>query len=49
MKIKVISRNEEEFTKERKLDTLKVFRNLNPVEHPFERAREVYYSTLLYE
>lgn len=44
MKIKVISRNEEEYTKERKLDILKTYKNINPVEHPFEKAREVYFT-----
>lgn len=40
LKIKVLSRNEEDFTRERKRDTMKVFRNPDPQLHPFERARE---------
>lgn len=40
MKVKVINRVEEDFTRERKGDVAKVFRNPDPVVHPFERARE---------
>eukprot|EP00656_Telonema_subtile_P029261 TRINITY_DN3241_c0_g1_i5.p1 TRINITY_DN3241_c0_g1~~TRINITY_DN3241_c0_g1_i5.p1 ORF type:complete len:454 (+),score=97.97 TRINITY_DN3241_c0_g1_i5:197-1558(+) len=40
MKIKTIARSEEDFTRERPRDTLKVHRNLDPALHPFERARE---------
>jgi len=40
MKIKTIARSEEEMTRERPTDTLKVHRNLDPALHPFERARE---------
>ncbi|KAK8807127.1 hypothetical protein WA158_003886 [Blastocystis sp. Blastoise] len=40
MKIKVISRSESDYLKERKGDVDKVHHNLNPVHHPFERARE---------
>lgn len=38
--VKCISRNPEEFTKERKTDTGKLHRNLDPNLHPFEQARE---------
>lgn len=40
MKVKVIARSEEDFTRERKQDVQKVFRNLDPALHPMERARE---------
>ncbi len=40
MKIKVLNRVEEDYTRERKGDVVKVFRNPDPVIHPFERARE---------
>eukprot|EP00741_Cyanophora_paradoxa_P002677 tig00000615_g2597.t1 len=40
MKVKTISRVEEEATKERKSDLQKVQRNIDPLLHPFERARE---------
>jgi WD repeat and SOF domain-containing protein 1 len=40
MKVKVISRSEEEFTKERSQDLKKVFRNLDPALHQFEKAHE---------
>ncbi|KAJ3073439.1 rRNA-processing protein sof1, partial [Quaeritorhiza haematococci] len=40
MKIKTISRSEEEYTRERKNDIYKTQRNLDPALHPFERARE---------
>jgi WD repeat and SOF domain-containing protein 1 len=41
MKIKTISRSEEEFTRERSGDLMKSHRNLDPTIHPLERAREV--------
>jgi len=40
MKIKVISRDEEQYTKEKSTDITKVFRNLDPALHPFEKPRE---------
>lgn len=40
MKIKVISRSEEHYTRDCKGDRVKIHRNLNPSMHPFERARE---------
>ena len=40
MKVKVISRDEGDFTKKRSNDIARVHRNLAPEEHPFERARE---------
>merc|ERR1712166_1448890 len=40
MKVKTIARSEEQMTRERPRDTLKVHRNLDPALHPFERARE---------
>lgn len=40
MKVKVISRSEDEFTRERRQDLQKVFKNLDPSLHPLERARE---------
>mmetsp|Transcript_42190 Transcript_42190/g.98964 ORF Transcript_42190/g.98964 Transcript_42190/m.98964 type:complete len:448 (+) Transcript_42190:87-1430(+) len=40
MKVKIINRSEEEFTRERKSDIVKVYRNPDPAIHPFERARE---------
>ena len=40
MKIKVLNRVEEDFTRERKSDIVKTFLNPDPVLHPFERARE---------
>lgn len=40
MKIKTISRSEEAFTRECKGDVVKVFRNLDPALHPFDKARE---------
>ncbi|EKX50159.1 hypothetical protein GUITHDRAFT_135342 [Guillardia theta CCMP2712] len=40
MKVKVISRNESDYTRERKSDIVKVFHNPDPALHPFERARE---------
>jgi WD repeat and SOF domain-containing protein 1 len=39
-KIKTISRSEEQFTRERPIEISKVFHNLDPNLHPFERARE---------
>ncbi len=41
MKVKTINRSEEEFTRERAQDVVKVHRNLDPALHPLERAREV--------
>lgn len=41
MKIKTISRCEQDFTRETKDDLQKVFRNYDPKLHPHERAREV--------
>ena len=40
MKIKTLSRSEEKFTRECKGDVVKVFRNLEPALHPFDKARE---------
>ena len=40
VKIKTISRSEEAFTRECKGDVVKVFRNLDPSLHPFDKARE---------
>ncbi|CAI5470744.1 unnamed protein product [Closterium sp. Yama58-4] len=40
MKIKVLSRSEEQFTRERKQDVQKVHRNLDPALHPLEKAKE---------
>jgi len=40
MKVKCISRSQEEFTKERSRDLQKFHRNLDPDLHPFEKARE---------
>eukprot|EP01036_Dinobryon_divergens_P023440 gene23440-31786_t len=40
MKIKTISRSEEDFCRKSSLDITKVHRNRDPVLHPFERARE---------
>lgn len=40
MKVKVISRSEDEFTRERRQDLQKVFKNLDPSLHPLERAHE---------
>jgi WD repeat and SOF domain-containing protein 1 len=40
MKIKTLSRCEETFTRECKGDVVKVFRNLDPALHPFDKARE---------
>lgn len=40
MKIKTISRTEEDFSRASKLDITKVHRNRDPKLHPFERARE---------
>ena len=40
MKIKTISRTEEDYTRKSKLDITKVHRNRDPALHPFERARE---------
>lgn len=40
VQVKVISRNPDEFTRERKTDASKLHRNLDPNLHPFEQARE---------
>lgn len=40
MKIKTISRTEEDFVRKSSLDITKVHRNRDPVLHPFDRARE---------
>jgi WD repeat and SOF domain-containing protein 1 len=40
MIVKTISRAKEDYTRERKLDINKVFRNVDPKLHPFERQRE---------
>eukprot|EP00899_Mesostigma_viride_P012552 jgi/Mesvir1/21298/Mv21689-RA.1 len=40
MKVKAISRLEEDFSRERKQDLQKVFRNLDPALHPFDKAHE---------
>lgn len=40
MTINVLNRDETEFTRERVQDKMKVFRNNNPVLHPFQKARE---------
>jgi WD repeat and SOF domain-containing protein 1 len=38
--VSVINRNEEDFTRERSNDHLKVFKNADPRLHPFQKARE---------
>jgi len=38
MKVKVINRSAEDFTRERKSDVDKVFKNSDPVIHPFVRV-----------
>lgn len=40
MKVKVINRNEQDYTRERAQDVQKVARNLDPNLHPFEKAKE---------
>ncbi|KAF9913523.1 rRNA-processing protein sof1 [Lobosporangium transversale] len=40
MKVKVLSRSTEEFTRQRSNDIHKIQRNLDPTLHPFEKARE---------
>eukprot|EP00245_Coleochaete_scutata_P003620 TRINITY_DN15364_c3_g1_i2.p1 TRINITY_DN15364_c3_g1~~TRINITY_DN15364_c3_g1_i2.p1 ORF type:complete len:453 (-),score=80.22 TRINITY_DN15364_c3_g1_i2:521-1879(-) len=40
MKVKVVSRSEEKFTRERKEDLQRVYRNLDPALHPLEKAHE---------
>ena len=40
MKIKAISRNEEQYTRPSKGDRVRIHRNLDPALHPFEKARE---------
>jgi hypothetical protein len=38
--VKTISRNEAEFTRERKVDLVRMQRNADPAQHPFEKPRE---------
>jgi len=38
--VRVISRSEEEYTRDRKNDLQRVHRNIDPALHPFEKARE---------
>ena len=40
MKVKVINRSEEDYTRERSQDLRKVHKNLDPKLHPFEKAVE---------
>eukprot|EP00123_Amoebidium_parasiticum_P000808 comp11710_c0_seq1/m.6274 comp11710_c0_seq1/g.6274 ORF comp11710_c0_seq1/g.6274 comp11710_c0_seq1/m.6274 type:complete len:447 (-) comp11710_c0_seq1:479-1819(-) len=40
MKVKTISRNDEDYTRSNTRDLYKVHRNMNPAQHPFEKARE---------
>lgn len=40
MKVKIISRDPEEFTRSRSQDLFKLTRNYDPALHPFEKARE---------
>ena len=40
MKVKVINRSEEDYTRERSQDLRKVHKNLDPSLHPFEKAVE---------
>ncbi|KAG9300264.1 hypothetical protein G9A89_011337 [Geosiphon pyriformis] len=40
MKVKVLSRSTEEYVRDRSHDLHKIKRNFNPVQHPFEQARE---------
>ena len=40
MKLKVINRDPEQFTRERSQDLRKVHKNLDPTLHPFEKAVE---------
>lgn len=47
MKVKVLHRVEEEFTRERAQDLRKVHHNLDPALHPFEKAKEVCSQALL--
>lgn len=39
-KIKTISRSEEEYTRERPTDIIKIFKNVDPLQHPFEKPKE---------
>ncbi len=41
MKIKTISRSEEQETRSTRNDVLKVHKNTDPKLHPFEKAKEV--------
>jgi len=38
--VRTISRNEAEYTRERKVDVVRMQRNPDPSQHPFEKARE---------
>ena len=40
MKVKMLSRSEEAFTRSRSGDAPKVFRNADPALHPLEKAKE---------
>lgn len=40
IKVNVLTRDEESFTRERKTDQYKVFQNLDPILHPFQKERE---------
>eukprot|EP00126_Sphaerothecum_destruens_P001621 Sdes_comp15033_c0_seq1m3804 len=40
MKVKVISRNEEQYTREKKSDIFRISRNYDSNLHPFEHAKE---------
>lgn len=40
MRIKVISRREQDYTREKPTDLIKVHRNVDPKLHPFEKPRE---------
>jgi WD repeat and SOF domain-containing protein 1 len=40
MRIKVISRREQDYTREKPTDLIKVQRNVDPKLHPFEKPRE---------
>ena len=40
MKIKMLSRNPDDYLRETKFDVYKVFRNYNPTMHPFQLQRE---------
>jgi len=40
VKIKTISRSEDEYTRERPTELIKVHKNVDPIIHPFEKPRE---------